>query len=190
MYNISSMVNDTCILDSPFSFNHSRMHSFFIDNYFDILGGVAPMLGRNDKVEFYSDGKWSNGPRLPNILSSHTSHIIDSDIYVFGGLIADSGRTVFNFQLIFRVIFFSIFRNIGWMGENSEKRLGQVDTVYHLGRDADKWTSISRLGRPRSHHASVLLPTNQVFVFGDPYVASKAEIWSSENKYELATGKF
>ena len=53
------------------------------------------MLGRNDKVEFYSNGKWSNGPRLPNILSSHTSHIIDSDIYVFGGLIADSGRKVF-----------------------------------------------------------------------------------------------
>ena len=93
---------------------------FFIDNYLDILGGVAPMLGRNDKVEFYSNGKWSNGPRLPNILSSHTSHIIDSDIYVFGGLIADSGRTVFNFQLIFRVISFSIFRNIGWV-ENSEK---------------------------------------------------------------------
>ena len=64
-------------------------------NYCNILGGVAPMLGRNDKVEFYSNGKWSNGPRLPNILSSHTSHIIDSDIYVFGGLIADSGRKVF-----------------------------------------------------------------------------------------------
>ena len=64
-------------------------------DYFDISGGVAPMLGRNDKVEFYSNGKLSNGPRLPNILSSHTSHIIDSDIYVFGGLIADSGRIVF-----------------------------------------------------------------------------------------------
>ena len=62
------------------------------------------MLGRNDKVEFYSNGKWSNGPRLPNILSSHTSHIIDSDIYVFGGLIADSGRTVFISQLKFRVV--------------------------------------------------------------------------------------
>ena len=76
------------------------------------------------------------------------------------------------------------------MGGKLRKRLGQVDTVYHLGRDADTWTSISRLGRPRSHHASVLLPTNQVFVFGDPYVASKAEIWSSTGKHELATGKF
>ena len=74
---------------------HFRYRNFFIDDYFVILGGVAPMLGRNDKVEFYSNGKWSNGPRLPNILSSHTSHIIDSDIYVFGGLIADSGRKVF-----------------------------------------------------------------------------------------------
>ena len=59
------------------------------------------MLGRNDKVEFFKEGKWSQGPSLPNVLSSHTSHMIDDDIYVFGGLIADSGRIVFH---IYRLI--------------------------------------------------------------------------------------
>ena len=91
----SFLTYHTCWLVHAFRTAHFRCRHFFIDNYFDISGGVAPMLGRNDKVEFYSNGKWSNGPRLPNILSSHTSHIIDSDIYVFGGLIADSGRIVF-----------------------------------------------------------------------------------------------
>ena len=152
------------------------------------------MLGRNDKVEFYSNGKWLNGPRLPNILSSHTSHIIDSDIYVFGGLIADSGRTVLGSERSVAPKSWSpkpCDRQERCLSKTkTQKRLGQVDTVYHLGRNAEKWTSISRLGRPRSHHASVLLPNNQVFVFGDPYVASKAEIWSEESQTELATGTF
>lgn len=113
-----------------------------------IIGGVAPMLGRNDKVEFNVDGKWVKGPSLPNVLSSHTSHVVGEDIYVFGGLIADSGR------------------------------LGQVDTVYKLGGD-NNWKSIGRLNRPRSHHASVPLPNGNVFVFGDPYVSSQAELWSN-----------
>lgn len=50
------------------------------------------MLGRNDKVEFNVDGEWTKGPSLPNVLSSHTSHVVNNDIFVFGGLIADSGR--------------------------------------------------------------------------------------------------
>ena len=56
------------------------------------------MLGRNDKVEFNVDGKWVKGPSLPNVLSSHTSHVVGDDIYVFGGLIADSGRTAYFLQ--------------------------------------------------------------------------------------------
>ena len=52
------------------------------------------MLGRNDKVEFNTEGSWVKGPSLPNVLSSHTSHVIGEDIFVFGGLIADSGRIV------------------------------------------------------------------------------------------------
>ena len=56
------------------------------------------MLGRNDKVEFNVDGKWVKGPSLPNVLSSHTSHVVGDDIYVFGGLIADSGRTAYSLE--------------------------------------------------------------------------------------------
>ena len=59
------------------------------------------MLGRNDKVEFNTEGSWVKGPSLPNVLSSHTSHVIGEDIYVFGGLIADSGRIVLKEHLRF-----------------------------------------------------------------------------------------
>ena len=68
------------------------------------------MLGRNDKVEFYAGDKWSQGPNLPNVLSSHTSHVVDGDIYVFGGLIADSGRPVF--YILFKVYTLSSFLTV------------------------------------------------------------------------------
>ena len=59
------------------------------------------------------------------------------------------------------------------------ERLGQVDTVYRLAENEQNWRAVGRLDRPRSHHASVPVPGGRVFIFGDPYVASRAEIWSN-----------
>jgi len=63
--------------------------------------------------------------------------------------------------------------------------LGQVDTVYKLGADSDVWKSVGRLYNPRSHHASVALPNGGVFVFGDPYVRSEAEVFRNGTSTQL-----
>ena len=152
------------------------------------------MLGRNDKVEFNVDGEWTKGPSLPNVLSSHTSHVVNNDIFVFGGLIADSGRhgsKVWHLVQMF-LVGKSHLPDIGrFQLLSNQKRLGQVDTVYRLAENEQNWKAIGRLDRPRSHHASVPVPGGRVFIFGDPYVASRAEIWSNStvNSRELS-GQF
>jgi hypothetical protein len=116
-----------------------------------IIGGVAPVIGRNNKVEFLRESGWIDGPELPSLLSSHTSHTIEGGLYVFGGLVSDAGQ------------------------------FGRTDSVYTLQRGATKWKKILPLSFPRSHHASVLLPNNRVALLGDPYGVVEMEIYDLTN---------
>ena len=121
-----------------------------------IIGGVSSMSGRNDKVEFNRDGEWEEGPSIPTRLSSHTSHDINGDLYVLGGLISDTGV------------------------------LGQSDRVFRLGRNAKIWEEVQSLRRSRSHHASVALPNGAIMLMGDPYAIAPVELYTNSSTQLLS----
>lgn len=139
-------------------------HSYgsMVDSYrgLAIIGGVSSLSGRNDKVEFNQKGTWREGPSLPTRLSSHTSHNIDGDLYVLGGLVSDTGI------------------------------LGQSDRVFRLSKNAPLWEVITRLKSSRSHHASVALPNGAIMLIGDPYVTAKVELYSNSTSIQLSGSVF
>ena len=65
--------------------------------------------------------------------------------------------------------------------------MGQSPQVYMLGKDAEKWSTMPPLMRPRSHHASVALPNGGIFIVGDGFTFSPVQIYRN-NQTETLSG--
>lgn len=117
----------------------------------NFLGGVSPNSGRNDKVEFNKEGNWREGPSLPTRLSSQTSHDLDGDLYVLGGLLSDTGI------------------------------LGQSNRVFRLQKGSQLWEELPKMTKTRSHHVSVALPNSRIMLIGDPYANTSVEIYGKNS---------
>ena len=88
---------------------------------------------------------------MPTRLSSQTSHDLDGDLYVLGGLLSDTGI------------------------------LGQSNRVFRLQKGSQLWEELPKMTKTRSHHVSVAIPNSRIMLIGDPYANTSVEIYGKNS---------